>query len=160
LSLATAAIADASLCGAGSMGIGIAADGDPVLTEAQVRRWFDPNITLSRPVRRGNRVNFLVDGSVTFQVMAEELRKISARPFDYQFAYLLGWWLSDNFPLVPGDAESTMYRLLRRAGFELAAQVCAMLWKQQTSTQNRDEVKRINATGMLPSGRLAGGAVL
>src|SRR5215467_587897 len=46
LSLATAAIADASLLGAGGIGIGIAADGDPVLTDAQVRRWFDPNITL------------------------------------------------------------------------------------------------------------------
>lgn len=42
------------------------------------------------------------------------------------FVYLLGWWLSDDFPLIPGDSKSTIQDLFKDAA-DKGVQVRAML---------------------------------
>jgi phosphatidylserine/phosphatidylglycerophosphate/cardiolipin synthase-like enzyme len=59
------------------------------------------------------------------------------------YIYLLGWWLSDDFPI--DVAPSTTVRALFKRASDAGVQVRAMLWDQAFSRQNTAEVAHINA---------------
>jgi phosphatidylserine/phosphatidylglycerophosphate/cardiolipin synthase-like enzyme len=99
-------------------------------------------------LRTGNAVTFLVDGPATFQAMHRAI--LTARTSEH-YIYLLGWHLTDDFPLVPPrQGVPTSIRDLFAAASQRGVQVRAMLWDQRPlSGQNRAEVQHINA---LPNG--------
>jgi phosphatidylserine/phosphatidylglycerophosphate/cardiolipin synthase-like enzyme len=99
-------------------------------------------------VRSGNQVEFLIDGRQTFEAM---VRAIKTATGSQHYIYLLGWWLTDSFPLIPGDPYSTITRLFAAAA-KRGVQIRVMLW-DQFGTQNSPEVRQINALRM-------GGAIL
>lgn len=99
-------------------------------------------------VRAGNEVNFLIDGAKTFEAMAEAIRTATGRQ---HYIYLLGWWLTDCFPLISNDATSTIAQMFANAS-QKGVQIRVMLW-DQFGTKNSPEIRRIDA---LPGG----GAIL
>lgn len=121
---------------------------DPPLTDSQVLAWFpDPlanGLGQRIFVEPNNDVTTLVDGTATFASMVQAMK--TATDPDKHFIYLLGWWLTDQFELIPGDKTSTVQALLKKAS-DAGVQVRAMLWCQGYwgKNQNRDECKRINA---------------
>lgn len=101
-------------------------------------RW---RLALGGPkVRLGNQVNFLIDGHQTFQAMVKAIKTATA---NQHYIYLLGWWLTDCFPLIPGDSNSTIAKLFTDASRK-GVQIRVMLWNQ-FGTQNSAEVGHINA---------------
>lgn len=91
-------------------------------------------------VRSGNQVEFLIDGRQTFEAM---VRAIKTATGSQHYIYLLGWWLTSSFPLIPGDPNSTISRLFA-AATQRGVQIRVMLW-DQFRTQNSPEVRQINA---------------
>jgi len=91
-------------------------------------------------VRSGNQVKFLIDGRQTFEAMVAAIKTAT---HNQHYIYLLGWWLTDNFPLIPGDANSTISRLFAAAAKQ-GVQIRVVLW-DQFKTQNSPEVRHINA---------------
>jgi phosphatidylserine/phosphatidylglycerophosphate/cardiolipin synthase-like enzyme len=91
-------------------------------------------------VRDGNSVQGLIDGPETFRSMVQAIRTATGRG---DYIYLLGWWLSDNFPMIAGDPTTTA-RSLFSAASARGVQIRAMLW-DQWGKQNTAEVGRINA---------------
>jgi phosphatidylserine/phosphatidylglycerophosphate/cardiolipin synthase-like enzyme len=73
-----------------------------------------------------------------------------------RYVYLLGWWLTDDFPILVGDGNSTMQQLLSHESTS-GVQVRAVLWDSNqkspdqprywpfTGLQNRQAVADINA---------------
>jgi uncharacterized repeat protein (TIGR03803 family) len=55
-----------------------------------------------------------------------------------RYIYLLGWWLTDDFPILIGDPNSTVDQLFGHESAE-GAQVRAMLWdsNKKTATQEK-----------------------
>jgi phosphatidylserine/phosphatidylglycerophosphate/cardiolipin synthase-like enzyme len=124
-------------------------------------RWYEtggnpPN--RRQPVRAGNDVQYFVDGPTTFKEMVRVIRTAKSRG---HFIYLLGWWMSYDFELIPGDHNSTMLSpesvtnprltsLLENAD-RSGVQVRAMLWDQWedpryplTPSPNGQAVRNIN----------------
>lgn len=112
-------------------------------------------------VRSGNQTEFLIDGRQTFEAMVKAIRTATD---ENHYIYLLGWWLTDSFllipgydprdpkspPLVPGnppflprDPNSSIAKLFAEAT-RRRVQIRVMLW-DQFGTQNTDEVDRVNA---------------
>jgi phosphatidylserine/phosphatidylglycerophosphate/cardiolipin synthase-like enzyme/outer membrane protein OmpA-like peptidoglycan-associated protein len=110
--------------------------GGPSLDPA---RWTA--IMMSPDLRIGNFVNFLVDGAETFREMH---RAILTATNDQHYIYLLGWWLSDDFALIPGGGAAASIRDLFSRASSRGVQIRAMLW-DQFGTKNSAEVKRIHA---------------
>lgn len=104
--------------------------GDTPLELDTVNSWF--NQFLSRgdltpcEVRSGNDVRELVDGEETFAEMVQAIRTATGPG---HFIYLLNWWMSDDFPLIPDDPSTTMQALLKAAS-DAGVEVRAMLWDQ------------------------------
>ncbi|MEA5552824.1 phospholipase D-like domain-containing protein [Anabaena cylindrica UHCC 0172] len=111
-------------------------------------------------VRSGNQTEFLIDGRRTFEAMVKAIRTATNQN---HYIYLLGWWLTDNFLLIPGfnprdpnsppltpgdpsflprDPNSAIAKLFADAASR-GVQIRVMLW-DQFGTQNTAEVKRIN----------------
>lgn len=112
------------------------------------QRWFTSGGSPAMgPVRAGNEVMYLIDGEVTFREMVSAIRTATGAG---HFIYLLGWWLTDSFQLIRGDANSTVRALLTAAANN-GVQVRAMLWEAWRDhylygrRQNADEVDHINA---------------
>lgn len=111
-------------------------------------RWFETGGSPPmQPVWAGNDVKYLIGGTETFQEMVAAIRTAS-KPGHY--IYLLGWWLTDDFPLVPADPDSTMWSLFKKASAK-GVQIRAMLWDQKSGCpnpseqlQNTGEVNHIN----------------
>lgn len=109
-------------------------------------RWFTTGGTPPMQlVRDGNEVRPLIGGVNTFAEMARVIRTARDRT---HYIYLLGWWLSDDFPLIRGDASSTINRMFIDASAR-GVQIRVMLWDQQNvtpsgATQNTAEINRIN----------------
>jgi phosphatidylserine/phosphatidylglycerophosphate/cardiolipin synthase-like enzyme len=99
-------------------------------------------------VRAGNQVDFLIDGSKTFEAMAKAIRTATG---NQHYIYLLGWWLTDCFPLIINDSTSTIAQMFADAARK-GVQIRVMLW-DQFGRKNSPEIRRINA---LPGG----GAIL
>jgi phosphatidylserine/phosphatidylglycerophosphate/cardiolipin synthase-like enzyme len=117
---------------------------------ADPKRWFRDDLSVpgsswTRDVSEGNEVTYLIDGPQTFRAMVDAIETATDPG---HFIYLLGWFLGDRFPLVRGDQGTTMEALLQRA--HRGVHVRALLWGNPATTQNVDEVDRINA---LPYGR-------
>ena len=91
-------------------------------------------------VRSGNQVEFLIDGQQTFEAM---VRAIKTATGCQHYIYLLGWWLTNSFPLIPCDPDSTISRLFA-AATQQGVQIRVMLWDQY-KTKNSPEVRQINA---------------
>lgn len=94
----------------------------------------------------GNFVECLIRGPATFEAMAKAIRTANKRG---HYIYLLGWWLDDNFPLIPTDPTSTIQALFYSAA-NAGVQIRAMLWDTIVLTggdvrHNTKEVDRINA---------------
>lgn len=91
-------------------------------------------------VKSGNQVDFLIDGRQTFEAI---VRAIKTTTSSQHYIYLLGWWLTDSFPLIPADPNSTISKLFAAAA-QRGVQIRVMMW-DQFGTQNSPEVRRINA---------------
>lgn len=121
---------------------------DRQLSQREVVRWFvGGDDTQGQPMGRvtaNNRAVHLIRGATAFAAMARAMRTATAPG---HFIYLLGWWLSDDFPVAGGDTIQQLFTRASRAGVT----VRAMLW-DQFGRQNSAEVGRINA--------LAGGAAI
>ncbi|MCW3054615.1 MAG: phospholipase D/transphosphatidylase, partial [Chthonomonadales bacterium] len=117
-------------------------------TAAQVSRWFDTSLKRGdgsgAAVQTENVVKELIDGPESFKEMVRVIRTAGGAG---HFIYMLNWWMTDNFALVPGDPTSRLDALLSKAS-KAGVEVRAMLW-DQVGTQNNDEVTHINqlATG-------------
>jgi phosphatidylserine/phosphatidylglycerophosphate/cardiolipin synthase-like enzyme len=95
------------------------------------------------PVRTNNEVMYLIDGPETFAQMARAMRTASAPG---HFIYLLAWWLSDDFPLIPGFNPSTAHALFTAAA-AAGAQVRVMISTHAVGlwyALHRGVVRRIN----------------
>jgi phosphatidylserine/phosphatidylglycerophosphate/cardiolipin synthase-like enzyme len=88
-----------------------------------------------------NAVDFLIEGQNAFREMVDAIRTATQ---DDHYIYLLGWWLTDNFPLVASAGCPTTIQSLFAAAAGHGVQIRAMLW-DQTGTQNTAEVDCINA---------------
>ncbi len=100
-----------------------------------------------RDLHTGNFVDFLIDGTATFIAMRDAMLTAKNRE---HYIYLLGWWLTDDFPLVqttPPPPLVTVRQIFANAS-AAGVQIRAMLW-DQVGTQNTAEVGRISglATG-------------
>src|SRR5690349_7468872 len=71
--------------------------GDPQLPEEDLQRWFNTAAGMGA-VRAGNIVGPLIDGRNAFSDMLTAMRSATG-PGHY--IYLLGWWLTDGFQLIP-----------------------------------------------------------
>jgi phosphatidylserine/phosphatidylglycerophosphate/cardiolipin synthase-like enzyme len=91
-------------------------------------------------VRSGNQVDFFIDGPKTFKAMVKAIKTATG---NQHYIYLLGWWLTDCFPLIKDDPNSTIAKLFADASRK-GVQIRVMLW-DQFGRQNSAEVKRINA---------------
>ena len=63
-----------------------------------IRRWSN---TITVPVRKGNSVQYLIDGKDTFKAMYDAIKttlQFGEHPDFY--IYLLGWWLDDRRSVV------------------------------------------------------------
>ncbi|MBI2906443.1 MAG: peptidoglycan-binding protein [Chloroflexi bacterium] len=124
-------------------------------------RWV--SIMSSPELRTGNFVNYLVDGRGTFRAMHTAILTANS---EQHYIYLLGWWLTDDLPLVaPSPGTPATIRDLFADASRRGVQIRAMLW-DQWGAQNSAEVQRINglATGAAildnhTSGRYAGANV-
>src|SRR5262245_2726898 len=103
----------------------------PILSAAK-----SANATL----RVGNAVRTLIDGRETFEEMVSDIRATNG---DRDYVYLLAWDITDDFALIPGDASSTMRRLMADASAR-GVQIRAMLWAKPPLL-NLLEVRRISA---------------
>ena len=123
---------------------------DRRLSRDEVMRWFVGGTdSQGQPMGRvtsNNRVFYLIRGRSTFDAMMRAMRTASTPG---HFIYLLGWWMSDDFPVAGGVTMQQLFTSASQAGVT----VRAMLWDQPTSPsnlrQNTAEVNRINA---LPNG--------
>jgi phosphatidylserine/phosphatidylglycerophosphate/cardiolipin synthase-like enzyme len=95
-------------------------------------------------LRQGNEVKFLIDGKETFQSMVDSIETAN-RPG--HFIYLLGWINQDDFPLVPGNPNTTFKNLITVASNK-GVQVRTILW-DNVSVTNTKEIKYVNT---LPNG--------
>jgi phosphatidylserine/phosphatidylglycerophosphate/cardiolipin synthase-like enzyme len=91
-----------------------------------------------------NRITPILDGIPTFSEMVAVMHTITDSS---HYLRLAGWWLNDDFALIPGDSTSTFAQLSQTMA-TAGAQVRALLW-DQWGTQNNAEVDHINA---LPRG--------
>jgi len=106
-------------------------------------RWS--GIMASPDLHTGNLVNFLIDGPTTFQEMRRAMLTATGAG---HYIYLLGWWMCDDFPLIPPGSPPLTVRELFTSRAANGVQIRAMLW-DQLGTQNTAEVDHINA---LPAG--------
>lgn len=120
--------------------------------EQFIRKWSQV-IPRGVPLRPGNRVDYLVDGWATFQAMYEAICYTFEKNSAF-YIYLLGWWLDDDFQLVPKDPESTISKLFRKASLDYEVQIRIMLWNNylmwplNPKTQERQK----NEFNKLPTG--------
>ena len=103
----------------------------PILSAAK-----SANATL----RVGNAVRTLIDGRETFEEMVSDIRATNG---NRDYVYLLAWDITDDFALIPGDASSTIRRLMADASAR-GVQIRAMLWAKPPLV-NLLEVRRISA---------------
>jgi phosphatidylserine/phosphatidylglycerophosphate/cardiolipin synthase-like enzyme len=70
------------------------------------RAWFSANTEPLPPYTKGNKVTYLLDGIDTFGEMVMSIRATSD---SNHYVRLAGWWLNDNFELLPKQnlAKST-----------------------------------------------------
>ncbi|HEU4364164.1 MAG TPA: phospholipase D-like domain-containing protein [Candidatus Krumholzibacteria bacterium] len=116
----------------------------PRATALDPARWT--RIMHSPQLRTGNFVDFLIDGPRAFRAMRDAILTATG---EEHYIYLLGWWLTDDFPLVPATPPPVTIRELFADRSARGVQIRAMLWDQAFSTQNTAEVGRISA---LPNG--------
>lgn len=102
--------------------------------------WFIANLAPLPRFTLGNRVTPILDGLPAFAQVAQAIR--SVRGAD-SYLRLIGWWLSDNFELIPDDTNSAVAQLTHEAASS-GAQVNVLLW-DQPGKQNSAEVDHINA---------------
>jgi phosphatidylserine/phosphatidylglycerophosphate/cardiolipin synthase-like enzyme len=91
-------------------------------------------------VRVGNAVRALINGRETFAQMVSDIRATNG---ETDYIYLLAWDITDDFNLIPGDASSTVRRLMADASAR-GVQIRAMLWAKPPGL-NLLETRRINA---------------
>lgn len=107
-------------------------------------RWFDTSSGMN-PVRPGNHVLALVEGSEAFAAMVIAIETANSAS---HYIYMLNWWAELDFELSPahtltGGAASTKLIDLLSNAVSKGVQVRAMFW-DQLGSQNSTEVKRIN----------------
>ena len=124
-----------------AVGVGARAPaGAPAAGRPTPARWT--SIFRAPDLRVGNSVHFLVDGRATFAAMHRAIRTATN---NQHYIYLLGWWLSDDFPLTAaGPGVPTTIRDLFADASRRGVQIRTMLW-DQFGTKNSAEVRRINA---------------
>jgi phosphatidylserine/phosphatidylglycerophosphate/cardiolipin synthase-like enzyme len=91
-------------------------------------------------LRVGNAVRALINGRETFGQMVADIRATNG---EKDYVYLLAWDITDDFALIPGDASSTVRRLMADASTR-GVQIRAMLWAKPPGV-NLIETRRINA---------------
>ncbi|WP_242138818.1 phospholipase D-like domain-containing protein [Sphingomonas sp. TREG-RG-20F-R18-01] len=75
-------------------------------------------------LRDGNAVRTLIDGRETFEEMVSDIRLAQG---EGDYIYLLGWDISDDFNMIPGDAATTVRALLSAASAR-NVQIRVILW--------------------------------
>lgn len=106
--------------------------------------WFVPNTPALPRFTSNNRITPLIDGLPTFREMVAEMGTVTAPEHYFRLA---GWWLTDDFEMVP-LSTGTSFAHLTQAMDTAGAQVRVMLW-DQWGRQNTAEVNHVNA---LPGG--------
>ena len=123
---------------------------DPILTVTGVRRWFNTGAGM-RPLWPGNEVVGPIEGPETFFWM---WRDISAATTNQHYIYLLGWWLTDDFPIQEGNT-TTINRLFSAAS-RRTVQMRAMLWAQWLNKKatlfRRPGCKKVAPAGQFEAG--------
>lgn len=83
-------------------------------------------VSAHAPLRTGNAVRGLVDGTETFRAMVEDIRAARA---ESDYIYLLGWDLTETFNMAPGLAPiPTSFAALLREANARGVQSRVMLW--------------------------------
>ncbi|PZS06363.1 MAG: hypothetical protein DLM69_00100, partial [Candidatus Chloroheliales bacterium] len=102
--------------------------------------WFIANLAPLPRFTIGNRVTLIRDGLATFQEMAQAIRTVRGAD---SYLRLIGWWLSDNFTLIPDDTNSSFAQLSQEVASS-GAKLQVLLW-DQPGRQNSAEVDHVNA---------------
>ena len=76
----------------------------------------------------------LIDGDETYRRMVADIHS-ATQPG--HFIYLLGWAVIDDFPLIPGDRDSTLLKLLE-AAVARGVQVRVLAWYDKLTTDQRN----------------------
>lgn len=127
---------------------------DPISSHDPVDYWTKAT---GLDIRKGNRVDYLIDGWTTFESMYEAINTTFSKADGSAFyIYLLGWWLDDTIPLKQKEPDSSLYKLFQKAA-SYNVQLRMMLWKNIFKTaleglnqrQNKPQIDRVNllATG-------------
>jgi phosphatidylserine/phosphatidylglycerophosphate/cardiolipin synthase-like enzyme len=64
------------------------------------------------PEATKNNVEFFLDGRAYFSSLVEAIEAAGA---DDHYVYVLGWMLDIDFPLIPGQSDKTLFKLLEAA---------------------------------------------
>ena len=84
---------------------------DPVDTDAST--WFPPLEVGQSSVRSPNEVIPYIDGHDAFRDVVSAIRTANQQG---HFVYLIGWRMIHDFPLIDGDASTTIQALFNAAG--------------------------------------------
>jgi phosphatidylserine/phosphatidylglycerophosphate/cardiolipin synthase-like enzyme len=119
---------------------------DPVDSNASI--WFPPPAIGKSSVRSPNEVIPYIDGREAYKDVVAAIRT-AKRPG--HFIYLVGWLLVHDFPLIDGDASTTIEALFTAAS-KRNVDIRVMLY-HQTKLSGEDNTNAINFIGSLPNGK-------
>jgi phosphatidylserine/phosphatidylglycerophosphate/cardiolipin synthase-like enzyme len=118
---------------------------DPVDTDAS--KWFPPPAIGQSSVRSPNEIVPYIDGHDAFRDMVAAIRTAN-KPG--HFVYLIGWRMIHNFPLIDGDASTTVQALFTTAS-KRQVEIRVMLY-HQNAISGEDNTDSINFLSKLPTG--------
>jgi phosphatidylserine/phosphatidylglycerophosphate/cardiolipin synthase-like enzyme len=110
----------------------------PRLRLLKPERWapiLSAALSANAKLRTGNAVRTLIDGRETFEEMVSDIRATNG---ETDYVYLLGWDITDDFALIPGDSSSTIRRLMVDAS-KRGVQIRAMLWAKPPGLNLREK---------------------
>ena len=118
---------------------------DPVDNNASV--WF-PDLIGKSSVRSPNEVIPYIDGRDAFKDIVSAIRSTKQQG---HFIYLVGWRMIHNFPLIDGQAATTIEALFTAAS-RRNVDIRVMLY-HQTQLSGEDNTDSINFVAQLPTGK-------
>lgn len=117
-------------------------------TDNDASAWFPPPGIGQSSVRSPNEVIPYIDGHDCFRDIVAAMRTANRKG---HFIYLIGWRMIHNFPLIDGDASTTIQALFTAASKRLV-DIRVMLY-HQNALSGEDNTPDVNFVSTLPTGR-------
>ncbi len=95
------------------------------------------------PDAKRNKADFFLDGEAYYQSV---VRAIATAKKKGDYIYILGWMLDIDLPLVKGDADSTLFKILGKASKDVEIRI--LIWDNPTygyANLHKSAIPRLNA---------------